>query len=149
MTERHAFDHFERFRVRYSEVDNQGIVFNAHYLTYFDQTITEYFRVLDFDYREMVERLGVEFHTVRALVDYKRPIVMDALIDVGIVPARIGNSSLTWGLAIFYADGDELLSTGEVVWVCSKRGQHVSHPLPAELIEKLRPRMHPLTKDTR
>jgi acyl-CoA thioester hydrolase len=141
MSERQQYDHFERFRVRYSEVDNQGIVFNAHYLTYFDQAITEYIRAIDFDYREMVARLGVEFHTVRAVVDYKRPIVMDSLIDVAIAPARIGNSSLTWGLAIFYADQDELLSTGEVVWVCSLRGAHVSHPLPAELVDRLRPRL--------
>ncbi|MEC7649574.1 MAG: acyl-CoA thioesterase, partial [Pseudomonadota bacterium] len=32
------------FRVRYSEVDGQMIVFNAHYLTYYDTAITEYFR---------------------------------------------------------------------------------------------------------
>jgi len=141
MSHRDHYDHFERFRVRYSEVDNQGIVFNAHYLTYFDQTITEYIRALDFDYRQMVERVGVEFHTVRTVVDYKRPIVLDALIDVGIVPSRIGNSSLTWGLSIFYAGQDELLATGEVVWVCSQRGAHRAHPLPAELIDKLRPHM--------
>lgn len=34
------------FRVRYSEVDAQAVVFNAHYLTYFDTAITEYFRAL-------------------------------------------------------------------------------------------------------
>ena len=34
------------FRVRYAEVDAQGIVFNAHYLTYFDCAITEYYRKL-------------------------------------------------------------------------------------------------------
>ena len=37
------------FRVRYSEVDGQKIVFNAHYLTYFDTAITEYFRALPYD----------------------------------------------------------------------------------------------------
>ena len=37
------------FRVRYSEIDGQGVVFNAHYLTYFDTTITEYFRALGYD----------------------------------------------------------------------------------------------------
>lgn len=33
-----------RLRVRYSEVDSQGIVFNANYLNYLDVAITEYFR---------------------------------------------------------------------------------------------------------
>ena len=40
---------FIPFRVRYSEIDGQGVVFNAHYLTYFDTTITEYFRALGYD----------------------------------------------------------------------------------------------------
>ena len=31
-------------RIRYAEVDAQGIVFNSHYLTYFDCAITEYYR---------------------------------------------------------------------------------------------------------
>src|SRR5690606_20149900 len=33
-------------RVRWAEVDMQGIVFNGHYLTYADVGITEYFRAL-------------------------------------------------------------------------------------------------------
>jgi hypothetical protein len=33
-------------RVRWAEVDQQGIVFNAHYLTYFDVAITEYWRAI-------------------------------------------------------------------------------------------------------
>jgi hypothetical protein len=37
---REQFWFFHPFRVRYSEIDGQGVVFNAHYLTYFDTTIT-------------------------------------------------------------------------------------------------------------
>ena len=33
-------------RVRWAEADMQGVVFNAHYLAYFDIAITEYWRVL-------------------------------------------------------------------------------------------------------
>ena len=46
---REQFWFFHPFRVRYSEIDGQGVVFNAHYLTYFDTTITEYFRALGYD----------------------------------------------------------------------------------------------------
>src|SRR5438445_12442479 len=46
---REQFWFFHPFRVRYSEIDGQGIVFNVHYLTYFDTTITEYFRALGYD----------------------------------------------------------------------------------------------------
>ena len=44
------------FRVRYAEVDAQGIVFNAHYLTYFDCLITEYYRKLKYNYALEVKK---------------------------------------------------------------------------------------------
>ncbi len=137
MTDRTTFDHFTPIRVRYSEIDAQGIVFNAHYLTYYDITITEYLRVLGYDYDGMVRSTGLDFHLVKALVEYRRPIAKDAEIEVGIAVGRIGTSSLTWALAIFGKDDDEVLATGEIVWVCSKVGAHKSHPLPASLLELL------------
>ena len=71
------------FRVRYSEVDGQRIVFNAHYLTYYDTAITEYFRALPYDYIGQVERTGEDFHTVRTLVEYQQPIEFDEDMDLG------------------------------------------------------------------
>ena len=134
MSERARYDHFTPQRVRYSEIDAQGIVFNAHYLTYYDITITEYLRALRYDYDGMVRKSGLDFHLVKALVEYQRPIVKDSEIEVGITVGRIGTTSLTWVLAIFLKGEDEVLATGELVWVCSKVGAHKSHALPVELV---------------
>ena len=127
------FAFFEPFRVRYSEIDYQGIVFNAHYLTYYDVTITEYLRKIGFDYDNLTKTEGLDFHLVKALVEYQRPIVKDAEIEVGIACSRLGTSSVTWSLAIFGKGDDEVLATGEIVWVCSVVGEHRSHPLPEGL----------------
>ena len=35
-----------RIRVRYAEVDGQGVVFNAHWLTYFDEASTRFIEVV-------------------------------------------------------------------------------------------------------
>ena len=43
------------FRVRYSEIDGQQIVFNAHYLTWFDTALAELFRHLGIVYGEARE----------------------------------------------------------------------------------------------
>ena len=67
------FNYFFSFRVRYSEVDAQGIVFNAHYLTYFDSAMTEYLRHIGHDYQKEVERSNEDFHTVKTLVEYTKP----------------------------------------------------------------------------
>lgn len=145
---RQEFDHFTTLRVRYSEIDAQGIVFNAHYLTYFDVAITEYLRMLGYHGAQRV--VGLEFHLVKSLVEYRRPIVKDAEIDVGVACGRIGTSSVTWRLAIFRrddrgGDDDELLATGEIVWVCSKTGEHRSHPLPPPFVALMRSRGGPIT----
>jgi acyl-CoA thioester hydrolase len=134
---RSDFDFFQPFRVRYSEIDYQGIVFNAHYLTYYDVTITEYLREIGFDYDNLTQTANLDFHLVRSLVEYKQPIVKDAEIEVGIVCGRIGTSSVTWSLAIFGKRDNEVLATGEIVWVCSVVGEHKSHPLPQGLIDLL------------
>ncbi|WP_407151637.1 acyl-CoA thioesterase [Bradyrhizobium sp. ORS 86] len=114
------------FRVRYSEVDAQAVVFNAHYLTYFDTAITEYFRALGYDYLGEVARTGIDFHTVRSVVEYKAPIRFDEDIDVCVRVARIGRSSITLALAIFAKGSEDLRATGEIVWVATDQKTHQS-----------------------
>jgi acyl-CoA thioester hydrolase len=125
------------FRVRYAEIDGQGVVFNAHYLTYFDTAITEYMRHIGFDYVGQVDRTGEDFHLVKSLVEYKAPIRFDAEIEVHVRAGRIGRTSLTFDLAIFPKDGDQLLATGEIVWVNTDQKTHKTVPVPEELIERI------------
>jgi acyl-CoA thioester hydrolase len=121
------------FRVRYSEVDAQAVVFNAHYLTYFDTSITEYFRALGYDYLGEATRTGNDFHIVRSVVEYKAPIRFDEEIDVCVRVEKIGRSSLSLALAIFLKETEELRATGEVVWVYTDQTTHkpvaVTEPL--------------------
>ena len=125
------------FRVRYSEIDGQGVVFNAHYLTYYDTAITEYFRAIAFDLAVDVKTTGVDFHVVRSLVEYKAPILFDQEIDVGVRVARIGRSSLTFHLGIFARNADRLFATGEIVWVYTHQTTHETVSVPQALREKI------------
>lgn len=131
------FSFYFPFRVRYAEIDGQGVVFNAHYLTYFDTAITEFMRDLGYDYMGQVERTGEDFHLVKSLVEYKAPIRFDAEIEVHVRVARIGRTSLTFDLAIFPKDGDQVLATGEIVWVNTDQNTHKTTPVPADLIALL------------
>jgi acyl-CoA thioester hydrolase len=128
---RDRFRFFHPFRVRYSEIDGQGVLFNAHYLTYYDTAITEYFRALGYDQYADAKASGVDFHVVKALVEYKAPIRFDWELDVGVRVGRIGNSSLTFELAIFRKGEDAVLATGEVVWVNTDQTTHRPAPIPA------------------
>ena len=121
---RSDFRFFFPFRVRYSEVDGQSVVFNAHYLTYYDTAITEFFRWLGYDYVADTKATGVDFHTVKSLVEYKAPIRFDEQIEVGVRVGAIGNSSLRFDLAIFEKGAGDLRATGEIVWVYTDQKTH-------------------------
>jgi len=125
------------FRVRYSEIDGQRVLFNAHYLTFFDTSITEYFRNLPYDYMGQVEKTGTDFHTVRALVEFKAPVYFDEEIQVHVRVSRLGRSSITFTLEIHPADKEDLRATGEVVWVNADQRTHQSVALPGQLREKI------------
>ena len=71
-------------------------------------------------------------------MEYYAPIRFDDEIEVGVRPARIGRSSLTFGLEIHPKGRDECLASGEVVWVNTDQTTHRPAPVPAELVEKLR-----------
>lgn len=122
--QRSDFRFFFPFRVRYSEVDGQSVVFNAHYLTYYDTAITEFFRWLGYDYAAEVKESGVDFHTAKSLVEYKAPIRFDQEIEVGVRVGHIGNSSMRFDLAIFDKRDDRLHATGEIVWVYTDQTTH-------------------------
>ncbi|MCW9033030.1 MAG: acyl-CoA thioesterase [Rhodospirillales bacterium] len=125
------------FRVRYSEVDGQKVVFNAHYLTYFDTALTEYFRFIGFDYMAHVESSGNDLHTVKTVVEYKAPIEFDDEIEVYVNVSRLGRSSITFYLEIHLKAEDNPLATGEVVWVYTDQETHKSTALPEELVKLL------------
>ena len=118
-----------RLRVRYAEIDAQGVVFNAHYLTYFDTAINEAFREHNIDWLAQVTQSGCDVQLVKSLVEYKAPLHFDEEIDVCARISRLGNSSISWQLAIFGADA-ELRATGEIVWVYAHLEQKQSRALP-------------------
>jgi acyl-CoA thioester hydrolase len=120
-----------RLRVRWAEVDKQDIVFNGHYLTYFDVAITEYWRALGIPYPAIVERWGSDLFVVKAGLEYHAPAHYDDELEVGVRTARIGNSSMRVEIGIFR--GDEHLIAGELIYVNADPVTRKSIPVPAEL----------------
>jgi acyl-CoA thioester hydrolase len=128
-------------RVRYAEIDAQGVVFNANYLAYFDTAITDYIRTLPYKYGLGGDKAaGTDFHIVKATVEYRAPIRFDDEIEVGVRTAKLGRTSIVYALAIFRKGGDAVLSTGEVIWVNTDVKAMKSAPLPEALVAAVRKR---------
>ena len=130
-TRRSNFRNFHRLQVRWAEVDMQKIVFNAHYLMYFDTAISDYWRRLALPYEVTLQQLGGDLFVKKASVEYHGSARYDDRIDVGLRCARIGNSSLLFEGAIFR--GDTLLITSELVYVYANPATQTSQPVPAAL----------------
>ncbi|MDQ7744522.1 YbgC/FadM family acyl-CoA thioesterase [Hydrogenophaga pseudoflava] len=129
------FRFFHRLRVRWAEVDMQKIVFNAHYLMYFDTAITDYWRAVALPYEESMHRLGGDLYVVKATVEFHASARMDDQIDVAMKCSRIGTSSLTFTGAIFR--GDQHLISGELVYVFADPATQTSRPVPQALRDVL------------
>jgi acyl-CoA thioester hydrolase len=118
-------------------VDAQGIVFNAHYLTWYDMAVSAYIRAAGWDNRAEIKASGADFHVVRALVEYKVGIGHDEELAIGVRTTRIGNSSIAFQPAIFHANGETLLATGEIIWVWTDQASKRPIPVPDRLRDLL------------
>ncbi len=128
---RSDFRFLDRLRVRWAEIDAQKIVFNAHYLMYFDTAVAGYWRALALPYAQSMESLGGDLYVRKASVEYHGSARYDDLLEVGMRCARIGNSSIVFSAAAFR--GDELLVPGELVYVFADPATQTSRPVPPEL----------------
>jgi YbgC/YbaW family acyl-CoA thioester hydrolase len=128
---RQDFRFSHRMRVRWVEVDMQKIVFNGHYLMYFDTAVTDYWRNLAMPYAETMHQLGGDLYVKKASVEYHASAEMDDFLDVCMRCDRIGNSSMTFVGAIFR--GEELLITSELVYVYADPVAKKSQPIPQAL----------------
>ena len=128
---RQDFRLFHRLRVRWAEVDMQKIVFNAHYLMYFDTVITDYWRALGLPFEEAMRQLGGDLYVKKASVEYHGSAHFDDQLDVAIKCSRIGNSSMIFFGSIFR--GDELLVTSELVYVFADPTTQTSRLVPLAL----------------
>ena len=79
-----------RIRVRYAEVDGQGVVFNAHWLTYCDDACTRFMDAMGFG-SIWIDEFDVML--VKAVLEWSGPAAFDEWIDIAVTPARIGTKS--------------------------------------------------------
>ena len=111
------FKVFWETRIRYYELDPQGIMHNANYLAFYDQAVVEYFRDLDYDYEKEIRTTNKDFHTVQVVVQYNKPLYFDDEIEIGLKIKDVGNTSMTWIMAMFIKGTGELASASEIVHV--------------------------------
>ena len=123
-------------RPRYAEVDAQGVVFNAHWLTYFDDACTRFFESIGFDPKETFSDGGaIDMMLVKAVLEWKGSAGFDEVVEIDVVPARIGNSSFELSYAARV--GDRAVCDGLITYVSVAHGEKRSRAIPDDVRAKL------------
>ena len=123
-------------RVRYAECDLQGVVFNAHYLAYFDTSMTELWRAAFGGYQVMLDR-GVDMVVAEAQLRFQSSATFDEVLTLEVAIVRMGNTSILSRHRIRH--GEELLVDGTLAHVLVDRQTLRKTPIPDWAREGLAP----------
>lgn len=133
---RSDFTFFHSLRVRWAEVDMQAIVFNGHYLTYFDVAFTEYWRATGLPNAVAQAAEGKEMFARKATIEYMAPARFDDVLDIGVRCAGIGRSSIRFAVEIYL--GEQHLISGELSYVYADTAVRKGVAIPARWREIIR-----------
>ena len=115
-------------RPRYAEVDAQGVVFNAHWLTYFDEASTRFFESLGFEPATAFFR-DFDVMVVKAVVEWQGPAGFDDHVTIAVAPGRVGTKSFD---LVYTATVDgRPVCTGTITYVSVTPGTHESADIPS------------------
>lgn len=119
--------HTMALRVRFSECDMQGRVFNSHYLTWVDMAHTDALSAVVGDYQALVAG-GIDVVVAAAELQFRRPAHYDDRLTVEATFRPPGNTSLQTEFSIL-RDG-ELLADCLMTHVCVETETYGKQPWP-------------------
>lgn len=125
--------------VRWSDIDRAGIIYYGQFLRFFEIAETELFRAVGLPYAEVFDRLDIWLPRVQIHFDFRKPLVLDDLIEVSAYVGRFGTKSLTLRFEVSKKGEEDLVAEGHVVLACVSRSTFQSLPIPEEIKDKLQP----------
>ena len=130
------FRFFHPIEVRYGDLDPQGHLNNAKYLTYFETARINYFVHLGlFTPGQSFMDVGVIMADAR--VTFHASVQFGTPIKVGVHTSKIGNKSMTVEQNIVHAETGEVLATGQVILVAFDYHANKTMPIPDVMREKI------------
>lgn len=119
---------------RWADNDIYGHVNNVTYYAFFDSAVNRY----------LIEKGGLDIHSgpvigfvVSSNCNYFKPVSYPQNIEVGVGIRKLGNSSVTYQVAIFTENEDEAIALGEFVHVFVNRETQEACPIPVEIRKAL------------
>lgn len=124
--------HF-KLRVRWSEADAQGIVYNAKYVEYLEIAQSEYYRNLGIELYNPSQRSYFDTATVKITVEFKSPALLDEILEIYSRVNHIGNKSIQQHTEIYRAESELLLCNGDTIYVGYDSDKRISKRVPDDI----------------
>jgi acyl-CoA thioester hydrolase len=123
-----GFRFYHPVEVRYGDLDPQGHVNNAKYLTYMEQARIAYLRHLELWEGGSFLKIGVILADVQAT--FLAPILFGQDVRVGVQVTRLGNKSMVMEYEIEDHHSGQIQATGKSVLVAYDYKAEKSMPIP-------------------
>ena len=131
------FRFFHRIEVRYGDLDPQGHVNNAKYLTFFEQARVRYMIHLSlYTEDQSFKKIGVIVADTH--IAFLAPIHYGVDIKVGVRTSKLGNKSMTIEQKIVNNANGQEMARGEVVTVTFDYAAQNTISIPEEWRNKIR-----------
>ena len=121
-------------QTRWADNDHYGHVNNVAYYSYFDTAVNGWLiHVVGSDIRNL-SAIGI---VVSSNCHYVKPVSFPDHLEIGIALRRIGNSSVTYHLAVFRAGDNDICAVGEFVHVYVDTTTRRPVPVPEIILTAL------------
>ena len=129
------FRYYQPIQVRYNDIDAQGHVNNAKYVTYIEYARFRYITELGLWDGKSFMDLGLIVADCH--VSYLAPIKLNQCIRVGTRVSRIGNKSLVFSSQIEEEGTAKVMATAEMVMVSYDYNTETTIAVPDDWREKI------------
>lgn len=127
---RSDYPYLQSIATRWMDNDVYGHVNNVNYYSYFDTIVNQF----------LIERGGLDIHggdTIGFIVEshchYRSPVAFPQQLQGGVQVLKLGNSSVTYGVAIFAPEQPQAAALGSFTHVFVDRHSQRPTALPPEL----------------
>jgi len=125
--------------VRWSDIDRAGIIYYGQFLRFFEIAETELFRTVGLSYSDVFDKFDIWLPRVQIHFDFRKPLVLDDLIEVSAYVGKFGGSSLTLKFDVHRKNDANLIAEGHIVLACVSRTTFKAIPVPDEIRDRLKP----------
>lgn len=125
-------------KIRYSDCDPQGIVFNGNYARYWDDALTDWFEAAGFG-GEALGGIGSDVVTARLEMDFKESAGLGDVLETSIAVERFGNTSMTTRIQSKRLSDGATVVSGTAVYVFVDPETFRPRPVPDRIREVLGP----------